>query len=617
MEILLAIATILGGIAAAWYFWDKWQEGKRAAVASAATGSERSPQAESVPRRRIVLRAEARAFSILMGDDSAAARTALDRARETLVSAISESGGQVVATPAEAIVALFEDARRCIEGAIAARAALKRFNQEQPASDRIHYRFGIDAGEVALRSGVLVGSAAERAAELSLGAPTDGIRLSAAVRALLPQDTGFEIASSADDVFSVAFGEPSAPSGPAQLESLDLPLPGRPSVVLLPFACLGADAEGQALAEGLRIDIQNALVKMSGLFLVAAGSANAHRGVPASTAAPRLGVRHALEGTVQRLGERVRVSMTLTDTTSDVVIWSEQYDRSLDDSFALQDEIAERVVTALDVKLAAGEQARVWHKCLTHPGAREHFYRGLQAFFKMDAESMARAKACFERVAALVPENPLGPTNVAMCLWFQVTRGWTDDPNETRRQAGEWAERAVAMEDADGQAHTVLGNVRLLERRFEEALTIARKAVEVRPGCTNANGFLANVLLHCSEIPAALTHVRRAIRISPVYPPWFMEILSGAYRECGQHDFAVTTAQEGIRLAPKSVNGRALLASSLMRGGWPDEARRVARQLPEIDAGFSVAQFAARQPFRDPAVVERFAEDLRSAGLPN
>lgn len=112
MEILLAIATILGGIAAAWYFWDKWQEGKRAAVASAATGSERSPQAESVPRRRIVLRAEARAFSILMGDDSAAARTALDRARETLVSAISESGGQVVATPAEAIVALFEDARR-------------------------------------------------------------------------------------------------------------------------------------------------------------------------------------------------------------------------------------------------------------------------------------------------------------------------------------------------------------------------------------------------------------------------------------------------------------------------------------------------------------------------
>jgi class 3 adenylate cyclase len=119
-----------------------------------------------------VLRAEARAFGILMGEYSAAARAALDRAHETLVSAISEAGGQVVATPAEAIVALFDDAKRCIEGAIAARAALMRFNQEQPASDRIHYRFGIDAGEVVLRSGVLVGAAAERAAELnSAGLP--------------------------------------------------------------------------------------------------------------------------------------------------------------------------------------------------------------------------------------------------------------------------------------------------------------------------------------------------------------------------------------------------------------------------------------------------------------
>lgn len=613
MEILLAIATILGGIAAAWYFWDKWRD----RTARNASPNERSPQAESVPRSRIVLRAEARAFGILMGDDSAATRAALDRAKETLVSAISESGGQVVATPADAIVALFDDAKRCIEGAIAARAALKRFNQEQSASERVHYRFGIDAGEIALRSGVLVGSAAESAAELSLRAPTDGIRLSAAVHALLPPDAGLEIASDAGGVFSVASGAPSAPSGPAQLESLDLPLPGRPSVVLLPFACLGADAESQVLAEGLRIDIQNALVKMSGLFLVAAGTANAQRGVPGIAAAPRLGVRHALEGTVQRLGERVRVGMTLTDATSGVVVWTERYDRTLDASFALQDEIAERVATALDVKLAGGEQARVWRKCLTLPHARDHFYRGLQAFFKMDAESMASAKASFERVTALVPDSPLGPTNVAMCLWFEFTRGWTDDPDETRKQAGNWAERAASMEDADGQAHTVLGNVRLLERRFDEALAIARKAVEVRPGCTNANGFLANVLLHCGEISAAVRHARRAIRISPVYPPWFMEILAGAYRECGQNEFAVTTAQESIRLAPKSVNGRVWLASSLVRGGWPDEARRVARQLPAIDADFSVAKFAARQPFRDPAVIERISADLKSAGLPD
>ena len=617
MEIFLSIATILGGIAAVWYFWDKWQDRQQAMTARDTSGQARAPQEAPALSNQVVLRADVRAFGILMGEDSAAAHAALDRAHEALASVIASTGGKVVAAPADAIVATFDDARRCVESAIAARAALRRFNQEQSAADRVHYRIGIDVGEVTSCPGGLIGPAADGAAELSLRTPTDGIRLTAAARALLPQDAGFQLSPGDDGAFSIAFDEAAARSGPPQIESLEFPLPERPSVVLLPFACLGGDAEGQALAEGLRIDIQNALIKMSGLFLVAAGSANAHRGVPGHIAAPRLGVRHALEGTVQQLGEQVRVTVTLTDTTTGTVIWSERYDRTLDASFALQDEVAERVATALDVKLAAGEQARIWHKCLTDPSARKLFYRGLQAFFRMDAASIATAKACFEQVAALVPDSAIGPTNVAMCLWFEVTRGWTDDPQQARRLAGEWAERAMSMEDADGQAHTVLGNVRLLERRFDEALAVARKAVEIRPNCTNANGFLANVLLHCGEISAAVTHARRAIRISPVYPPWFLEILSGAYRECDQCDFAVTAAQESLRLAPKSVGSRLLLISALVRGGWPDEGQRVARHLPEVDSGFSIAQYAARQPFRDPAVIGRVADELRTAGLPH
>ena len=123
---------------------------------------------------------------------------------------------------------------------------------------------------------------------------------------------------------------------------------------------------------------------------------------------------------------------------------------------------------------------------------------------------------------------------MAMSLWFQATRGWTDDAAQTRLKAGEWAEKAVVFEDADGQAHTVLGNVRLLQQRYEEALQIGRAAVAVRPGCTNANGFLANVLLHCGEPEQAIAYAKKAIRISPVYPPWFLEILAASYREAGQ-----------------------------------------------------------------------------------
>ncbi len=615
MELLLAIATVLGGIAAVWYFWDKWGERRQrvaAGVASPAPASQRAG-----PGTAVVLHSGLRAFGILMGDDPAAARRAVSGGREVLLVTIREFGGRLADAPADAVVAVFDDAARALACAVAARSSLARANAALPPGERVHYRFGIDSGEIAQAGGAPPRATVDRAAAIVLRAPTDGIRLTEAVRARLPDDAAPGLSAVEPGLFALLDEDAPALPGPPQLESLALPLPDRPSIVLLPFSCTGQDADAAALAEGLRIDIQNALVKMSGIFLIAAGTANALRGAEAAEAARRVGVRHALEGTVQGHGERVRVNVQLIDSVAGTVAWSERYDRTLDHTFELQDEIAERVVTALDVKLASGEQARIWHKCLTAPGARELFYRGIQAFFQMNREAMAAARASFQRVSDLTPESPLGPSFMAMSLWFEVARGWAADPEQALAAAGEWAERAVAMEDADGQAHTVLGNVRLLQHRFDEALAIARQAAVIRPNCTNANGFLANVLLHCSDPEAALTHVKRAIRYSPVYPPWFIEILAASYRESGQADFAVTAAQEGLRIAPQSINCRLILASALMRGGWSADAQRVAREVIGLEAGFSLARHAAREPYRDQAVLDRLIGELRSAGLPD
>ena len=613
---LLAIATILGGIAAIWYFWEKWAERKAHAGAPVASPRQAPPRAHS--GIAVVLHAELRAFGILMGEDVAAARRDVVRARQVLLATIGEFGGRLGVAPADAVLALFDDAARSLACAVAARSALARANATLPAGERVHYRFGIDLGETGAAGKSPPDATFERAASIVRRAPTDGIRLTQAVRARLPDDAGYDLSALEPGLFALADGDVPAGSrpGPPQLESLALPLPDRPSIVLLPFSCTGPDPDGMALADGLRLDIQNALVKMPGVFLIAAGSANALRGVDAGEAARRLGVRNALEGAVQHQGERVRVNVQLTDTVAGTVTWSERYDRALDHTFELQDEIAARVVTALDVKLASGEQARIWHKCLTAPKSRDQLYRGMQAFFRMNKESMAAARACFERVAELAPDSSHGPSWLAMCLWIEVARGWSSDPEQARAAAGEWAERSVAMADADGQAHTVLGNVRLLQRRFDEALAIARQAAVIRPNCTNANSFLANVLLHCGEPEAALTHVRHAIRFSPVYPPWFIEILAASYRESGQVDFAVTAAQEGLRIAPQSVNCRLILASALVRGGWSVDARRVAGEVAGLAPDFSLARHAAQEPYLDQAVLDRIIGELRTAGLP-
>lgn len=601
MEILLAVATILGGIAAIWYFWEKW-EGQKAPV-SARTA-----------RVGAVVHAQARAFGVLMGEDAGAARSALRRMQTLVSDTLRAHGGRIESTHCDALSTSFEDAAKAVDGTLAALRAVRQANRDMVAAERVHYRFGVEA----LSGNPGKASATAQAAALGAQAATDGIRVSEAVRAVLPEEGArLALAAAGPGAYAIAAGGESAPErpGPTQLEGLEVPLPARPSITIMPFTA--ADEENQqarAFASGLRLDIQNALVKTSGLFLIASGASNAFRGVPAGEAARRLGVRHALEGDVQHLGTQVRVHVQLVDTVEDRIVWSEQYDRDLG-GFAIQDEITERIVTALDVKLASGEQARVWRKCLTQPRARDLYYGGMLDYFQMKAESVASARAQFERLSEVAPESPHGPTMVAFCHWLESTRGWAKNPEQAREEAGRWAERAAGMEDADGQAHTVLGNVRLLQQRHEEALRIAREAVERRPNCTNANGFLANVLLYCGDPAGAAEHVRRAIRYSPVYPPWFVEILAAAYRDEGQSELAASAARELLRFVPGSLEGRVILAGALAQAGDLGEAQCVAADVKERCPGFSAREYATKLPYRDEAARERIVADLVRAGL--
>lgn len=565
----------------------------------------------------VVVRAEASAVCVLMGEDEGAIGDALRRGRETIVSVFEDAGAAIHTASGDPVIATFPSGAQGVLAAANARGMLAETNRSLPAEHRIHYRFGIVAGEAENGPDGPEGAAIAQATALIRVAHPDAIRMNDGVQSQLPSESAAATRRIGPDEHALGDGD-SGPAGlPAQLHGLDVPLPTRPSIVLLPLGVMGEGNErGAALAEGLRIDVQNALIKMSGLFLLAAGTANAMRGWSAAEAATRAGVRYVLEGTVRQSGEQVRVNVQLFDSAAGTVLWSEQYDRTLDHNFALQDEITERIVTALDIKLASGEQARIWHKGLTHPEARECFYRGAQAFMRMNRESIASARVFFERVVELAPDSPYGPTWIALCLWIQAARGWAD-PADAREQAGQWAERAVTMEDADGQAHTVLGNVRLIQRRFDEALAVARQALDIRPGCANANGFLANVLLYCGESELAVRHARRAIRFMPVYPPWFVEILAASYRDVGLLDLSALAAREVLRIMPSAVEPRLVLASTLVRNGWLAEARRVAGETRDLSGDFKLERWAALQPYRDSGALAALTEDLRVAGFPS
>lgn len=404
--------------------------------------------------------------------------------------------------------------------------------------------------------------------------------------------------------------------GMAQLQCGTPIQPREPSLVILPFQAIGNDELASELAEGLRIDIQNGLVKIASILLIAAGSANAFRTKTPEFAARSLGVRYVLHGVVQIVKARARVSLELIDTLSTHALWSEQFEVKVDDAFAIQDDITRKVVAALDVKLYSGEQARIWHQALTDPKIVRVFYRGVRLFFLMNQEAMAEARLSFEAVAAMRSESSIGATWVAMTHWIDHMRRWRDAPAESGRLAKHWADVAARLPDADGQAHTVLAHVRLLDREFDAALAAGRKALEIRPGCANANGFFGHVLHYCGEQDEAIRRIKRGIRLQPVFPAFFACILAASYFTNGQPEAALAVAKEALRLNPRDIPARLVLVAGCHATGAHRLARIFAAEILRLDPAFSVAAYREGQPYRESETMDRMAAAWLGAGLP-
>ncbi len=572
-------------------------------------------------RLAAILAADAAGYSRLMAADQRGALAALETCRDALGAQVKSHGGRVVDTAGDSVLAVFDSASAAVQAALAAQTAL------EANRCTLQIRIGVHIGDVIEKpDGSVYGDGVNVAARLHALADPGEVAASDAVR----MATRGRV-----DAFFADQGEQAVKNIPAPVrwhrvtaapprEGATDPrhrtyaqIAALPSIAILPFRTTGADVEQAALADGLRADIQGALVKIAGLALTAVGTTNAYRNkeVPPQQAAAEIGVRYILEGLVQKSGQRARIHVTLTDGPGARLIWSERYDCILDDAFEAQDNITEKVVTALDVKLMSGEQARVWRKTIKHPRAREYFYRGFYEFLKGNKEANAVARECFEHVARLVPNTALGPTMVAFTHWLDAFRAWAPSSQRSLELAAQAAEPAMKMEDADGQAHAVMGHIHLLRREHDKALEVAEQAITLRPSCANSNAQLANIYHYCGRPADAADRVRQAMRFSPIHPPFFKSVLASSCKEMHAWEDAATAAKDLLRMKPDDLDARLVLIESALGSGDQDAADQYVQDIRKLQPEFSLAPWAERQPYRDRAVLERILTHLRGAGL--
>jgi adenylate cyclase len=590
--------------------------------------AEEKGSAAAERRLAAIVIADVVGYAKLIQVDEEGTRALLRRLQEKVIKPrIEAEGGRLIKTTGDAYLLEFPSAEAAVRCAVEMQTALVEAQSELPGETRILLRVGVNVGDVIVEGAEIHGDAVNVTERLQRLSDPGGVCISRSVHEQIKNKSDFEYQYLGEHEVNDlrerihayrVLNDERAPSTTFELmdESGETLVPTRPSIVIPPFAKPGDAPETASLADGLRIDILNALTRVSGVFVIAIASANTYRGKSPREAATAFAVQYALDGNVRQAGGKIRVSVTLTDTLSGETVWAEQYDRDLEDTFTVFDEIAAHVLLALNVKLVMGEPAKIWHKTLKDFRSLALLYQGIDTFYGMTEDAMELARAKFERVADWNPDVSAGPTWMAITHWIDFQRDWNAPREMSLKKARQWAEKGTALAGCDGQAYTILMHLHLVEHDIESALNLGREAISVRPNCTAAHSHYANVLHYCGHQEEALHNIQLAMRFSPMQQPIYLEILAKIYRALGRYEEAVETARRAIAANPNSMLSYLVLASLAVVGNDREAQTRLKERVLGLESSFSLTKFAEGQPYGDGDFLAEWLSELRAADLP-
>ncbi len=406
---------------------------------------------------------------------------------------------------------------------------------------------------------------------------------------------------------------PSVPSAPAAASAASA---DKPSIVVMPFVNLGGDPAQQYLSDGITEDL---IVELSRWRLLAVRSRSAsfrYRGVAVDMkeVARELNVRFVVEGSVRRMGERIRICVQLVDTGTGSPLWAERFDNGLQEIFAVQDRVVQTIVSTLVGRVQFSDAERAHRKPPACLAAYECVLKANSLPWD-DPAGAAEATQLFEKAIELDPGYAVAHALLAAMV---CRRRWEDDPlsfKSALEQADVLARRALELDDSESTCHAILGHICLQRGRFDLARQYGVRSVEINPNNQWNAADLGTILVYLGEPDEALRWFTRAREIDPYFDaPWYWRGLAHACMHLHRYDEALS-ALAHARVRHYEVV--ALTAACQAALGHLDTARISAAECLSLRPEFSIAQFVNREPFKLPADAARLASFLRLAGLPD
>ena len=579
-----------------------------------------------------ILAADVVGYSRLASEDEERTLARLRALRSDLIDpTIAVHNGRVVKRTGDGALVEFRSVVDAVRCAIEVQNGMVERNAGVPQDRRIEFRIGIHLGDVVEESdGDLMGDGVNIASRLEGVAEPGAICLSEdayrQVKARLDlsvSDLGSKQLKNIADpirVYALQVGAGAAKPAMVSQSATSQPATAAPpklSIAVLPFANMSGDPEQDYFADGISEDIITGLSKLPQLFVIARNSSFTFKGqnVHVQDVGTKLGVRHVLEGSVRKSGNRVRITAQLIDAASGGHLWAERFDRDLTDIFAVQDDVTQHIVGALAVNLTVDERQRLSSEHTRNPEAYDCFLRGRELWHGLTEATNIAARDLLLRAIELDPKFAAAHAFLALTYGLDYLNRWGASPSTAMEHAEQAAGRAVALDDADPWAHWALSMIYLYTRRHDAALSECERVVALNPNFAEGYVSFGEVLHYSGSNEEALRCFDRGMALNPYFPDVLLHFRALACFQLGRYGEAVSLLEQRVARNAITDVSRALLAASLGHLGRVDEARAAWQETLRVNPGYSLDYRRKVLPYKNPANFELVVEGLRKAGV--
>lgn len=394
-------------------------------------------------------------------------------------------------------------------------------------------------------------------------------------------------------------------------------LPDKPSIAVLPFDNIGDDAKWERLAEGITEDIITDLAHSKDLLVIARNSTGAYKGKPIDVRqiGRDLGVKYVLEGSIQSMGERIRVTAQLIEAASGRHVWSERYDRPVDDLFAVQNDVTGKIAGTLagyEGAVAEAERSLVRRKPPANLTAFDTYLLGMEAKHRVTKEGLVEAEGLFHKALELDPQLARAYCGLATVQFYLIDLGLAPSVEDAVSKMTDAAEKAVKLDPNDGLTHQVLGMAFAYQGKPEQALAEFNRSEALSPSDADLLLIIAWSLPQFGESGRAVSLAERSLRLNPRYPDWYNQGLSLVYFFGEQYDKSI---QYRLLVKEPLALDYAFMAMAYAQLGRTSDAAAAAAKLVKLDPAWSAERYLSDGGGYADKEAQLFVDGARKAGL--